>query len=615
MNINKKTKLTILFSVSILLIAVAMTYPLVLNFSSYIPGFFSSDENFAPLWESWRINYSFQNHVSLTHTPLIAYPFGIDLYTSGFTSFLWTGIFYIISLLTTPAVTYNLIVFVNLFLSGIFTCALVFYLTKNKASAIFSGILFAFCPYQFVRAWQHFGLTFNQWIPLMLLSAVLLKEKYSKKTALLFLCSLVLLFSFDWTIMYLSCISVIGLLTYSLFFQWKVKFLKDKQLLFRDLQYFKHVFVIGLIAFILLSPQFLPLIIKSVSMSGVSEASAHNVYHRPFEDLFAQSARPLSYLLPASTHPIFGKFTENFIGTSLYGISFTEHTLYLGFLPLILAFVAVRRWVRNRKAQGTRNKAQETEQFYLGFFILLAFAAWLFSQPPWWNIFGFKLYMPSFLMYKVLPMFRAYCRFGIVVMFAIAVLAGFGLKFALERFKTQKSKITVAALFCCIALFEFWNYPPFKVIDVSQAPAVYSWLKGQPMDVVIAEYPLDSTSSNETYKFYQTKHEKKMINGTSQGTKANLIARTITKLSEERTAGVLKWLGVKFVIVHKDSYLDSDLIEDKKEILNVSSNQGLKLIKTFSPEECRRKNIMCTGNTGEIDVYEIVAEPIEPKVN
>ena len=49
--------------------------------------------------------------------------------------------------------------------------------------------------------------------------------------------------------------------------------------------------------------------------------------------------------------------------------------------------------------------------------------------------------MPSFFMYKILPMFRAYCRFGIVVELAVAVLAGFGLKFFLRDLSHREQKL------------------------------------------------------------------------------------------------------------------------------------------------------------------------------
>ena len=351
---------------------------------------------------------------------------------------------------------------------------------------------------------------------------------------------------------------------------------------------------------------------------SIKSASAYNPYHRPFEDLFAQSAKPLSFLLPSTVHPIFGKFTEQFIGSPLYGISFTEHTLYLGWTALALAFVAFRGWRKmpRNKGQSLKNwdSPSTREHFYIGFFLFLAIIAWIFSQPPWWKIGPLKIYMPSFFMYKILPMFRAYCRFGIVVMMAVAVLAGFGLKFILEKFKTRMLKITVTTFFCGLVLLEFCNYPPFKVIDLSKVPQVYYWLKKQSGNPVIAEYPIDIIGPNEMYKFYQTVYQKRMINGTLPGSYAHEVARTITRLSSPDTASILKWMGVKYVTVHKEDYLKDESVDDKEELNKIGRNPGLRLVKTFAAQVCPQKDMMCTQNRGPIDVHEVIAVSKKPKV-
>jgi hypothetical protein len=321
----------------------------------------------------------------------------------------------------------------------------------------------------------------------------------------------------------------------------------------------------------------------------------------------------LSYLLPAVVHPLFGRFTESFVGTPLYGLSFTEHTLYLGWIPLILAFFVFQRWRKDKKQNNLASGLKDRDKFYIGFFLFLAITAWLFSQPPWWSLGSVKIFTPSFFMYKILPMFRAYCRFGIVVMLAVAILAGYSLKFILERFSIQKVKIAVTTLFCGLVLFEFWNYPPFRVIDLSKAPEVYYWLKAQPGDFVIAEYPLDIIGPNVKYMFCQTRHEKKIINGSIPNTYANNLAKTITKLSQQKTAGVLKWMEVRYVLVHRDGYLKTDLVEDREELEKIPSNLGLKFVKSFSAQKCPQENIMCIQETGPIDVYEVITGPIEPK--
>ncbi|MDI6606543.1 MAG: hypothetical protein QME65_05340, partial [Candidatus Omnitrophota bacterium] len=214
----------------------------------------------------------------------------------------------------------------------------------------------------------------------------------------------------------------------------------------------------------------------------------------------------------------------------------------------------------------------------------------------------------------LLPMFRAYARFGIVVMLAVAVLAGFGLKFILDKFRSQKSKVAITALCCGLVLFEFWNWPPYKVIDVSRVPEVYYWLKERPADFTIAEYPLDAIAPDQMYRFYQTVHGKKIINDTVPGTAANNLARSITELSHLRTAGILKWMQAKYVLVHRDRYLHTGLIKDKEEFDKISQNKGLKMIKSFPAQGCPQKDIMCVQKSGPVDVYEVAASPIEPEV-
>jgi hypothetical protein len=161
-----------------------------------------------------------------------------------------------------------------------------------------------------------------------------------------------------------------------------------------------------------------------------------------------------------------------------------------------------------------------------------------------------------------------------------------------------------------LVLFEFWNWPPYKVIDISRAPAVYYWLKQQPPDTVIAEYPLDIIGPNELYKLYQTTHEKKMINGAVPGTPAHKNIQTLVDLSSPKTASALKQIGVKYVLVHRADYLKTDLIEDRRQLEKIPLNRGLKLVRSFPAQECPDKRIRCIAESGQMDVYEVVTQPL-----
>ncbi len=579
-----------------------MTFPLIFNIFRYIPGFFSTDEPYGVLWDSWRIRYSFLHHLSLSYTNFIAYPIGVDIYSTGYFSIIWLSWYHLLNILFPVICAYNLHILLNLTLIGIFTYFLVYYVTKSRAGAFFSGVAFAYCPYQFIRVWQHFSLTYNQWIPLILFAIMYLMKSKEKKAFILLLISGLITFSNDWTIMYLSVFVIVVFFLYWMVQGFMSGVFGDRLRRKESLHFIKRIFLAFLIVFLLLSPQFIRLFQYKMKANKNILPSAFNVYNRPFEDLFVQSARPLSYLLPSFSHPVFGQFTSSFVGNNLYGTSFTEHTLYLGFIPLFLAFIAIKTW-RKRKCAGAKSE----DDFYLGYFVVLAILSWLFSQPPWWQIGPIKVYMPSFFMYKIMPMFRAYCRFGIVLMLAVSVLAGFGLKYYLERFKTLRIKVVIVSLVFLCVLFEFFSWPAYKVIDVSRVSKVYSWLKEKKGDCVIAEYPLDSKSPNELYKFYQITHEKKIINGRLPGTEAFLAQQPLVKLSSPLTVSRLRGIGVQYVLVHQQDYLISGLADDKNEMEKIPLNPALKFIATYPDERCE-EGILCLMEAGKIDVYEILPE-------
>ncbi len=603
-----------LFSMLVFLIVIlAMTFPLCLGLDRYIPGFFSTHEPYHALWDSWRIKHSFLNNISLKKFPDTVYPFGFDVFQSGYRSYLWDFLHSGLSILSSPSLTYNLQALANMLLSAFFTYLLVFVLTGDVLPAIFSGIIFAFCPYQFMRSWQHLGLTYNEWLPLILLTAILLRENVSRINSILFLLSLLLLFSFDYTVIYLGTVALSTFLLYVFFYDRKGKRSRERNPSGGDRPYFQRLMLLGLIAFIVLLPQLYPVVKNRLLLSSAAPASHFNPYRRPFEDLFIYSAKPLSYFLPAATNAFFGEFTGKFVGSRLYGVSFNEHTLYLGWVPLLMAATVFKWWRRNRQGRPAPDERPMTERdrFHVGYFLLLVAVAWWFSQPPWWKIGPIKILMPSFFMYKIMPMYRSYGRFGILVMLGVAVLAGFGLKRILAKWRSGKGRLLTAGLFFCLVLFEFWNWPPFKVIDVSRAPAVYYWLKEQPGKAALAEYPLDVNGPSEIYEYYQVFHQRPVINGTVPGIYPNAVARTMTKLSEPRTASLLSWMGVKYAVVHRGDYLDTERLDWVEELRKIPGNPGLKLVYSFPPQK-RSAGIMSAEENKGIDLYEVVAEPVLP---
>jgi len=566
-----------------------MTFPLIFRLFRCIPGFLSTDEPYGLLWYWWWLKFSLLNHLNPFHTSFLAAPQGIAMPLSIYP--LWTLFNFAVNFLTNESFTYNLQVIASFLLSGYFMYRLAHYITRNKPAALLAGIFYAFCPYHFIRSWQHLGLAQIQFIPLYLLLLLRLRDDPCRKNLLLASLGLFLVSCFDFYYFYFMVIC-------TLFFLLFIVLRDTRALKWKAGGYvLLALFLGGLVSCLPLLPSR-----KTVITGYRQDKTSAWSMKKPFDDLFAQSARPLSYFLPATVHPVFGGFTENFAGTSLYGISLTEHTLYLGWIPLILAIFAIKK---RKKLSCAGSGAQGADNFHPRFFIFLALIAWLFSQPPWWEIGPLKILMPSFFMYKIFPMFRAYCRFGIVVMLAVAALAAYAVPLILGRLRSYRTRIILVVLIAAFSLFEFWSWPPQKIIDTSQVPEVYYWLKSKPSGVVIAEYPLDLDSPGELYKFYQTVHNKKMINASVPGSPVNLRARKIVNLSEPQTAQILRQMGVKYVLVHFDGYLGSGLLQDQQELERIRGNPELSFVQKFAPESCSTEESMCTRRSSEIEVWEI----------
>ena len=549
-----------------LIVTFVFMHPVILNMKTRIAGFYSTDEPYGVIWSFWWAKFA---HLTKRPTGLIdilASPFGIQTISIPFFP-LWAFMAKYISIFFNEIAAYNLLLLLTFVFSAGTMYWLMFYLTRDRGVSIFSALIYSFCPFHFVRVWQHFGTAQIQWMPLVILLLIKLREDKKVKTALYLGLSLALNHYFDTHYVYFMFIVTGLFLVLELFSRDS---LRDKFII--TLLFSFAIFI----SLSIILPSLAPFL-KKIAQSKGQPLSAYTL-ERPFEDLFGQSARPLSYLLPFTEHPVFGSLTNMFVGTNLWGESLTEHNLFLGFIPLALTVIAIRQ--RKSLVSFMKRRGREIS-LTLKFFIFLVAVAWLFSQPPWWSIFKFKLYMPSFFMYKILPVFRAYVRFGIVVMLGVSVLAGLGLQLALKRFKTPMSKAVIVFLVCSFSLYEFWSNPKEHVIDLSKTPRVYDWLKEQRGDFTISEYPLDIKGVNEVYKFYQTKHQKKIINATLPGTDANMIARGLTKLSSPRTQAMLKWMAVKYILVHLDDYKNSGLVEDMEELKNIHNTNGLKLSHTL----------------------------------
>lgn len=182
----------------------------------------------------------------------------------------------------------------------------------------------------------------------------------------------------------------------------------------------------------------------------------------PRADLFRYSATWWSYLVPPVEHPLLGEGARRFwIGAGVRE-GLLEHQVSLGWAIVALGLVAVLRWradarVRTLAAVGS--------------------VALFCSLSPERTIGTLTIPAPSALLYLVVPMFRSYARFGVVVQLMAALLAGIGIDF-LRRIGTTGARIAAAVLLT-IAAGEYAVSPAALWRDALPTRA-HRWVARQP---------------------------------------------------------------------------------------------------------------------------------------
>src|SRR5262249_27170416 len=142
-------------------------------------------------------------------------------------------------------------------------------------------------------------------------------------------------------------------------------------------------------------------------------------------------------------------------------------------------------------------------------------------------VHALTVHFPSYYIGPVLPMFRVYSRFGVLVMFGTCLLAGLGLGYLSQRLSSLLTVPRVALLVAPFLLtaLEFNNVPPTHEFHVFPAPSEYVWLRDQPPGILV-EYPLATGRvdiqevQTRQYQLYQMVHVHPMFNGATSTSEA-----------------------------------------------------------------------------------------------
>jgi hypothetical protein len=589
MSNNSYTKL-ITVTFFYIFLTLILTAPLILYFSSSIYGY--PGDHFASLWWDWwqqhAAHYGLKGNFSL----LIGAPFGSS--TGDIVYPFWNIVLRTLGSLLGTVTARNLMIFLSFPLSGLFIYLVMVALTGSDAVGLVAGVIFAFSPYHFAQAISHMSLSQVEWLALLVFFMVLSRRKHRLRNAFYLAIAFILISITNYYYGFFAVIFVLGYLIFSLV--WS---LAHRQVDYKDSPtvsnkrrvsyYWLMILIAALIATVVILPTIIPLVKKVVSHQ--------TQYSRNFSQLFVYSARLQDYFVPPIFHPVFGKYVSRFLSLRLHNSNFFEQTLFLGYTTIVLSLVGIFYIVK---------RAKEEQKFWGYFFLFWAVAAFLLSASPWVKIAGVKIFLPSYFIYELAPYFRVYARFGLHVILSLSILAGFGFFFIYQKISSRFWKVALLSAILLLVVAEFINFPPPRITNINQVTKkpVYKWLKKQPGNFIVTEFPLASRIEplNSYYLLGQSFHKKPLFNGATLGSTADKLREEIVDTANPKTAKVLKFLGVKYVIVNRWAYAQAAVGDKLSPIYggrytvagSWQYNQGhfpslstkqFKLIKSFKDED------------------------------
>lgn len=409
-----------------LLLTLAMTYPLALNWRAALPA--GAGDVWQNYWNFWWWKKCLLEGLNPYRSDSLFHPFGIDLVFHTHSVFNQVAAMPV-NLLFGEAAAYNFSVFVALTLSGFGCWLLVRELTGDARAGFLAGIVFAYFPQHIEQTLEHVNLFSTQFIPLTLFYVV----RWTRTQRTIDALALGLCFGLNalcgW---HLGLKLALVLAPWALWVLWRSRLSPAAAI--RGL-----AAAAGAATFLTL-PAVLPLLLEIASGA----------------DYYSKAPVPrgidASYLLmPIFTHPVFGSWaTPAYLQRAYQASGFI---CYLGFVPLGLALIAAVR------------KRRQAAVWLALFFVTLLLS--LGKNPFWDGRLIESLTLPFVLLAEIpiIENLRVANRFLILTSLALAVMTGLGWT-ALSKKRRRLFPWIAGAI-----LFEYL-WLPFPIRRVEPATAL-----------------------------------------------------------------------------------------------------------------------------------------------
>lgn len=530
-----------------LLLAVVMTYPLVLQMGYALPDI--GEDGWKTFWDFWWVRHALLDLQTWPlQTPLLYAPTGTPL---NFDQLALSNDLIVLPLLLLfggyPA--YNLAILLWFALSGYAGYLLCRYLLRRAMphadpsasrahfAAFVGGMVFAFAPTQLGRVVGGGQMLMAvQWLALFILFTLMAAHAPGFKPKLVVLAGLCFalgaltdwyqpLWAGFWLALFVPLHA--GATLVSAF-----RTGAGRASAFRAVQ--SSMARVGggvAVGLLLLSP-----VLAGMASSLLTWSNGN--FAAPYDQYVSSSADLLAFITPPERHPLLGALVQPL--ASLFTESFFEHTVYIGYTVLGLCVIGLRAFWREAR-------------FWLAGALLFA----VYILGPILHIAGQAVFypMPFEAFYRLVPVIaqftRSVSRGDSVVMLCLGVVAAFG--------AYRAAAWRWAWLLPLLIAFEYlWIPLPTTALSV---PAYYQKLAAEPGDFVIMHLPLEFNRREDM--FYQTVHGKRMTAGFTSRSEPSTWLMRVPVLQNFRQRGfdviaqdlrtvaptVLRDLGVRYIIV------------------------------------------------------------------
>lgn len=241
------------------------------------------------------------------------------------------------------------------------------------------------------------------------------------------------------------------------------------------------------------------------------------------DDLVRYGARWWSYLMPPAAHPIAGAVVQRAWHGAGVDVGLLEQQVSLGWGFVALAFVAAAAAVHRPGAAAAK----------VSILVSLAAAAFICSLAG-----GFGA-----LVHPLVPMFRSYARFGVVVQLMMALLAATGAERLWRSGRLPARAACIALLMLAAAEYVVW--PPSMSRDALPTDA-HRWVAartGRSRVLDCVERGPDASSIQWLTRNQVTSYGEPFLDCTEPDLAAKLAAAGYTHLLVRRASPEGRWLA------------------------------------------------------------------------